>query len=543
MEHRRILSLSFPHLGAERLLRRGSDPAGVPLAVAADRGGAQVLVSVSPTAAAAGLRVGQALRDARAMCPHLATRWEAPAAEAAFLFALSRWLGKFSPWVAEEAPTGLLADVTGCAHLFGGEAALLAQIEGDCATLGLTVQAGLADTVGAAWALARYSGRRAEPGRSGDAIDQEAPATRSRAAKRRHAGPAAGSPPRGRIAAPGSTRTAIAALPVAGLRLDADLVAELGRLGLRRIDDLANQPRAALARRFGQHLVFRLDQALGLAPEPVSPARPETRFAARLSLPDPIGLEADVMAAVDRLLPALCERLKRKGLGARRIRLECHRADHTMGAAEAGLARPSWEPERLRQLLAMKVPGIEAGFGIDMVRLVATETEPVKVHQHRGHVEAADDAKARLTGTPLDDLMGRIGARVGLERITRVAPSDSHIPEKEVQILAAAWSDPATGWSAPAVARPHLIWPPDPVTAPESPAVPKQFRWRNRDMTALSASGPERISPEWWLDDPAWRTGVRDYWSVTCEGGERLWMYFAHGAGLSSGWFCQGAFA
>ena len=139
--------------------------------------------------------------------------------------------------------------------------------------------------------------------------------------------------------------------------------------------------------------------------------------------------------------------------------------------------------------------------------------------------------------------MGRIGARVGLDRITRLAPSDSHIPEKEVQILAAAWSDPATGWSAPSVTRPHLIWPPDPVTAPESPTVPKQFRWRNRDMTALTAAGPERISPEWWLDDPAWRTGVRDYWSVTCVGGERLWMYFAHGAGLSAGWFCQGAFA
>lgn len=552
MMHRRILSLWFPRLGAERLLRRLDTPSGGPFALVADRGGAQVLVSLDSEAEAAGLSVGQGLRDARAMCPDLTTRWEVPEAEAAFLSALRRWAGKFSPWVAEAPPDALMVDLTGCAHLFGGEAELLRQIEFDCADLRLTVQSGIADTVGAAWALARHAGRGIVASRSGDAIDQEAPATRSRAVKRRHweRGGAAPAGARGqfplgagRIAPPGGTRTALAALPVAALRLEPATVAELGRLGLRRIEDLANQPRAALARRFGQHLVQRLDQALGTAPEPVSPARPDPHFAVRMTLPDPIGLEEDVMAAVDRILPVLCARLKEKGRGARQMRLECHRADHTMGKAEIGLARPSYEPERLRSLIAMKVSEIEAGFGIDTVRIVAHGTEPVFERQHRGHADAAEDAKARLTGTPMDDLIGRLGARIGLERITRTHPADSHIPEKEAQILAAAWSEPAQHWPALPVQRPYLLWPSEAVGAPDTPRPPEAFRWRNRDMSAVAAEGPERIAPEWWLDDPAWRTGVRDYWRVTCISGERLWLYYAHGAGLSAGWFCQGAFA
>ncbi|QFU09946.1 DNA polymerase IV [Rhodobacteraceae bacterium THAF1] len=550
MAHRRILSLWFPRMGAERLLRRMGDPMGAPFAVVADRGGAQVLVSLSREASAAGLSRGQGLRDAMAACPGLTTRWHSAPADTAFLAALRRWAGKFSPWVAEEAPDALIVDLTGCAHLFGGEAELLAQVEQDCADLGLSVQAGIADTVGAAWALSRYAGRRAGSSRSGDAIDMEAPATRSRAAKRRQWERGGDAPqirdqtrPEGRIAPPGKMHGALAALPVAALRLDANTVAELGRLGLRRVDDLAGQPRAALARRFGQALVQRLDQALGTAPEPVSPAAPEVRFAVRLTLPEPIGLEADVMAAIDRLLPALCDKLRDNGRGARRVRLECHRTDHTMGVAEVGLARPAHDPDRLRPLLAMKVPEIEAGFGIDCVRIEAHVTEPVSERQHRGHAEAAEDAVARLTGTPMDDLIGRLGARVGLERITRQHPADSHIPEKEVKVLAAAWSEPATEWPRSPVPRPHLIWPSEAVTAEDTPRPPPTFRWRNRDLELIEATGPERIAPEWWLDDPAWRTGVRDYWRVTCDSGDRLWMYYAHGAGLSSGWFCQGAFA
>ncbi|WP_116133064.1 DNA polymerase Y family protein [Tropicimonas sp. IMCC34043] len=568
MSTRRILSLWFPRLAAERLLRLGRGPIDAPFAVVADAAGRQILSALSPAASAAGLATGQPLRDAQAMCPDLVTRPADPPAEAAFLAGLRRWAGRFSPWVAEVPPDALVIDLTGCAHLFGGEAAVMALIEQDCADLGLSPQAALADTVGAAWALARFGGQAgARSGvrsgvRSGDDIDQEARATRSRAARRRqwgrdragdrtHAGQApAPTPVPGLIVAPGQTFGAIGALPVAALRLPPDTVAQLARLGLRRIDDLVGQPRAGLTRRFGRDLVLRLDQALGMVPEPVSPARPPARFAVRLSLPEPIGLITDLQAGIDRLLPPLAARLRDKGQGARRLQLQVLRCDHSRQTVEVGLARASADPERLRPLLAMKLDQIDAGPGIDALRLEATLTEPVHATQPRGHAEATAEAMGlaarRRAGPLLDDLIGRLGARVGLDAITRIHPGDSHIPEKTTLIRAVAWSEPASDWPpVPPRPRPLVLFRPEPVQVPQGTGTrpPARFRWRRRDLALARAIGPERIAPEWWLDEPEWRSGTRDYWDIVADTGDRLWIYYAHGGALSAGWFCQGIFA
>ncbi|MBT8474220.1 MAG: DNA polymerase Y family protein, partial [Alphaproteobacteria bacterium] len=210
---------------------------------------------------------------------------------------------------------------------------------------------------------------------------------------------------------------------------------------------------------------------------------------------------------------------------------------------EVGLARPSAAPDRIRPLLLMKLSEIDAGFGIDRVRIEAVVTEPLHDRQFKGHADAAADAVNRLSGnTALEDLIGRIGARIGLEAITRLHPADSHIPEKAVKVMAAAWSEPARDWSASPVPRPLVLWRPELVTAEDVPDPPLTFRWRRQSFETLAATGPERIAPEWWLDEPDWRTGVRDYWRITTTGGVRLWLYYAHGAAMSAGWFCQGAF-
>lgn len=555
MPAKRHLSLWFPRLAAERLLRLERGLPSGPFVVVEDQRGAQVITSLNAEAQAAGLRPGQPLRDARAMCAGLTSRPTNRVAEANFLTTLRRWAGKFSPWVAEEAPDALVLDITGCAHLFGGEEGLAETIERDCADLGLTVRLGLADTLGAAWALARYAGHDPAEGRSGDDIDQEARATRSRAGKRRH-WTRGGTPPAvtversaPRIAASGATRQAIGPLPVAALRLDAEAIEGLTRLGLRRIEDLFGTPRAGLARRFGRHMVRRLDQALGVEPEPVSPARPPVRFAVRMGLPDPIGLEEDLLGVFDRLLPELCDRLIRAGRGARRVRAEFSRSDHTMQVVEAGLARPSADPHRIRPLLAMKLGDVDAGFGIDAVRLVVTQHEPVHATQHRGHLDAGARNEKRGAEAAMDDLLGRIGTRLGLEAMTRLYPAQSHIPEKGATTVAAAFAPAATNWATssdgqtPGRERPLRLWPPEPVMLPDTPELPDQFRWRGREHRAMGRIGPERIAPEWWLDDPGWRTGIRDYWIVTTDRGERLWLYFAHGGAQSAGWFCHGAFA
>ncbi|WP_113913059.1 Y-family DNA polymerase [Roseovarius dicentrarchi] len=552
MANRRILSVWFPRLGADRLLRRLGDLHGAPFAVLEETGQMQIISALCPLAEAAGLRVGQPARDAHAMCAGLITRTRNIHAEAAFLNVLTRWAGRYTPWVAAQPPDALMLDITGCAHLFGGEAAMMAGLAEEAGDMGVAAICGLADTPGAAWALARYAGRGAGHDRSGDAIDQEARATRSRAAKRRHwerggtapATAAQGSAPR--IAAPGQTRQALANLPVAALRLDGDTTAALARLGLRRIGELTGQPRGPLARRFGRGLLMRMDQALGAAPEPVSPHAAPPRFATRISLPDPIGLRADVEAALGRLIPRLCEMLRIKGQGARALRLEAYRCDDTMVCVEIGLARPADLPERIAPLFALKLDDLDAGYGIDVLRLEATRTEPLHSARPAGHLDATNAARNRAArDTALEDLIGRIGARTGLDAITRRHPASSHIPEKCASVQPAAWSEaaPPGSWPSPPNARPLLLWRPELVTAHDAPRPPLQFRWRGALHDLSDARGPERIAPEWWLDEPEWRSGVRDYWDIVTQGGARLWLFYAHGAALSPGWFCQGQFA
>lgn len=552
MSARRILSLWFPRMAAERALRLRlrRDALARPLAIVGLRQQAQVLVSLTVEAEAEGLRPGLSLRDATALCAGLETLPEHAPGERAFLAALRRWAGKFSPWVAEEPPDALVIDLTGAAHLFGGEEGVLAQVAQDCADLGLSVCAAIADTRGAAWALARHAGGAVRHSRSGNDIRQEARATRSRAAPRRPlavSNAASGAAPRPQtvIAPPGTMRQALAHLPLAALRLPPATVESLAALGLLRVQDIAGLPRAALARRFGSEVLLRLDQAFGTVPEPVNPAAAPLHLAVRMTFPDPIGLFVDVMAGVDRLLPALCTRLRAAGRGVRLLRVEAQRTDGSVAWAEIALARATDSAESLRPLIAMKVEGFEAGFGFDRLRLEAMESETLPQAQHRGPLEVAADGAARGgDGNRLDDLLSRLGTRLGPDSVLRLHPADSHIPEKTFSVLSAAWAAPATAdWPRARAPRPMVLFRPEPVRAPEDRTPPAQFRWRGRDFALRLAVGPERLLPEWWLDDPNWRSGPRDYWRVEAVGGDRLWLFYAHGGEVSGGWFCQGIFA
>ena len=192
--------------------------------------------------------------------------------------------------------------------------------------------------------------------------------------------------------------------------------------------------------------------------------------------------------------------------------------------------------------MILRLPDADAGFGIDVMRLEAFVTEPLAPTQHSGHQNAVVAArKLRDEDTGLADLMGRIGARCGLESLIRLHPADSHIPEKTATEMAAAYVDAAADWPAAKTPRPVCLFPPEPVhhDAPGNP--PPSFRWRRKQFHTLAATGPERIAPEWWLDDPGWRSGTRDYWQVETDEGERLWLFETKGSGGGS-WYCHGNF-
>ena len=535
-------------MGAERILRKNQHNSETPIAVVAKKSQGEIITSISATAQSEGLFIGQSLRDASAICPHLFVQTQNSHAETQFLRSICRWSSKFSPWVAPERNMGLIMDITGCSHLFGGENKMINHILLAYDELNLTTKIGCADTVGAAWAVSRYSEETLQSYRNGDAIEQEARATRSRSAKRSLKNISndlkINKSSKYFIVPPGKIRQSISNFPVAALRLEIQTQNTLAQLGLRQIGDIIKQPRASINRRFGFNLLKRVDQALGNLPEPISPLQPELNFGVRISFPDPIGLKPDIIAGLDRILDRLCSNLKRKNLGAQKILLQAFQTNSTTKSIEVGLAQPSNSFRHIRDLLIVKLDGLDIQFGIDILRLEATRTEMFTKDKHIGHLVVSKNNKSRTEkNIKPENLISKLGVRIGLENIIRLHPATSNIPEKTYNVLSAAWSEPAKEWPKPISYRPVQLWSPEIINAPDKPNPLSEFKWRGKIWYITESRGPERISPEWWLDDPKWRSGVRDYWFVQCDTGDRLWIYYAHGGLMSSGWFCQGKFS
>ena len=548
MPGRRIIAIWFPYMGAERILRKTKHSLGKPVVIVAKKSQSEIISSISAAAQYKGLFVGQSLRDASAICPNLFVQTQNSYAETQFLKGICRWSSKFSPWVATEGNNGLIMDITGCSHLFGGEDKMITHILLAYDELGLTTKIGCADTVGAAWALSRYSEKTLQNYRNGNAIEQEARATRSRSAKRSLKNISndlkINKSSKYFIVPPGKIRQSISNFPVAALRLEIQTQNTLAQLGLRQIGDIIKQPRASINRRFGFNLLKRVDQALGNLPEPISPLQPELNFGVRISFPDPIGLKPDIIAGLDRILDRLCSNLKRKNLGAQKILLQAFQTNSTTKSIEVGLAQPSNSFKHIRDLLIVKLDGLDIQFGIDILRLEATRTEMFTKDKHIGHLVVSKNNKSRTEKKiKPENLISKLGVRIGLENIIRLHPATSNIPEKTYNVLSAAWSEPAKEWPKPISYRPVQLWSPEIINAPDKPNPLSEFKWRGKIWYITESRGPERISPEWWLDDPKWRSGVRDYWFVQCDTGDRLWIYYAHGGLMSSGWFCQGKFS
>jgi len=486
---KRIVSLWFPKLPSDRVLR--ACPVDAPFALTLHEQNTDRIYCLNRQAEQQGLHRGMGFSDARAFCPELQSRPADQRADQRFLTMLARWAKRYAPWVGLDAADGLLLNITGAAHLFGGEAAMLDDMRLRLGRAGIGVRIGLADTRGAAWAMAHF-----RPG----------------------------------IVEVGKTRAQIAPLPVAALRLDEKACTGLRRLGIRRISDLIALPRSTVTRRFGPDVLLRLDQALGAQPEEISPLSEAPHYGVRMTLPDPIGLSADVMAGTERLLIKLCEKLKAREVGARTLQLTLRRVDQASQQVELRLARPLRDAARILPLFERGLDDVDAGFGIDQLRLEAVLVEALPVEQV-STVGGGQSAR-------LDDLITRIGNRIGLENIQRFAPADSHIPERSFIVTPAAYSEPAGPWVA-LRPRPIRLFPPEPIGGVGA-RPPERFRWRRMSLRTGKATGPERIAPEWWLDDENWRSGVRDYWRVETREGRRLWLFYTP---QNPGWFVQGEFA
>ena len=484
------------------------------------------LLALNTAARRLGLRAGQAHADATAMVPHLISLPAAPQQDAAALRRLALWAERFSPLVAvEDARPGdeaLLIDMTGGAHLFGGEAGVLGDIRRRLSTAGVPARLAMADTPAAAWALARHGGR----------ADYLAPAN--------------------------ATREALAGLPAEGLRLEPGALNLLRRFGLKRIGDLYGLPRAGLARRFrgeaGLRVVERLDKALGVLADPLIPQRPAPLYRSWRQFAEPLTDIPGVAAQAPHLAQALAEQLDRAGLGVRRLSLTGFRVDGRITEIKAGLSAPAVSPEHMLRLLREKgLERLDLGFGVDALMLSADQAEPLTVRQ----IEIGAEREAVQAGA-LPGLIDRLGARLGEGAIRRPQARESWVPERSEIWLRAAAPPPSsakTGHEDVDQPRPLLLLdPPEPVEAiaeaPDGP--PIRFVWRRAPRRVIKAQGPERIAAEWWRPDhddfgpKAPRT--RDYYRIEDDQGRRYWLfreglYGREDADRSPDWWMHGVFA
>ena len=498
----RILCVWSPTWAIANWRRRNpSASSDKPFALIATERGVRRLSAVDGAAAMLGLFVGQKATDAAALVPDLVTADADPAADQVALEALCDWCARFSPAVAMDTPDGLFLDITGVDHLWGGEAMMAGDLTRRLAANGIPAQTAVANTPGAAWALARYAG---EP----------------------------------IIAAPDATMAHLAGLPIQALRLESGTAAQIARLGLITIGRLAGTPRDQVTRRFGAGVVLRLDQALGRVEEALVFRRPPNPWFTRLAVAEPISTPDDLTRVAADITAILCDRLDAEGRGARRFEIGFHRLDGLVQRVGIGLSLPGRDAARIARLLTPHLDVIDPGFGIEVATLTAEGVETLAQRQQR--LDAAAEIAPEDGLAPLvDRLAGRLGARA----IWRDEPSPSHAPERAVARKPPLSPSIAGTWD-PARPRPlRLFRHPEPIEAiapiPDDP--PVSFRWRGALHRVRRAEGPERLAPEWWRPDHG-RT--RDYYRVEDETGARFWLFRAglYGADPPPRWWLHGLF-
>ena len=456
---------------------------------------------------------------ARALLAKGAVRVEpyAPHREAAALCAMAGWARRFSPIVATDPPDGLLLDITGCQRLFGGERRLVDTVAEAVERLGFRTRAALASTFGCARAVARF-GRHERS-----------------------------------VVPAGAESEVLAGLPVEALRLDEGTAGALCEVGIEQIGHVFGLPRAELAERFGADLLLRLDQATGEAAEAIDPLHVVDSPSVARTLAGPTTRLETIMLVVCELVSELAQQLQQRESGARRIDLELGRVSSAPVRRTVLLSRPSRDCKHLWSLLRPKVESAHLGFGVERVVLAAPRIGRLRHEQVEQWRTGSGDCRLdRDFGELLDTLSGRLGS----DRVTRVEPAETHIPERA--FIHRPAGETARRQVSPArvtgADRPSLLLArPEPIEAmaitPDGP--PSWLRWRGCEHTIVASFGPERVGCEWWKgrsDEATLRRSdeggrrsdeaTRDYFKVQDERGRWLWVYRTRGSpGATSRWF------
>jgi protein ImuB len=472
-----------------------------PFVLASPDHGRMVITAANRLAEKQGIDISMVVADARALIPSLEVLDDLPETSARLLNALAEWCIRYTPAVAIDPPDGLLLDATGCAHLSGGERSYITAIHKRFKDFGYDISIALADTVGTAWAVARFA--------SNDSIIES-----------------------------GQQHTALLSLPPACLRIEASATERLEKLGLRQISQLISMPRSALRRRFDAQMLQRLDQALGYEEEMIKPIQPIEPYQERLTCLEPIVMATGIEIALQRLLDALCNRLQHEQKGLRTALFKGYRMDGKIEQIEIGTNRPSCNPKHLFKLFEVKIESIEPAPGIEVFTLEALKVEDLPTVQQQLWGNKMD-----LDNVELSELLDRIAGKIGAHNIHHYVPAEHYWPERSFKEASSLNEAIQATWKADRPRPLQLLSRPEriEVTAPIPDYPPMLFRYKGMLHKIMKADGPERIEAEWWLQDGQ----HRDYYSVEDEDGHRYWLFRSghYDAAKSYQWFIHGFFA
>ena len=498
---KRFISIWFRYLKTDWWIRRRPMLHDKPFVLASPDHGRMVITAANRLAEKQGIDINMVVADARALIPSLEVLDDQPETSARLLNGLAEWCIRYTPAVAIDPPDGLLLDATGCAHLWGGERSYITAIHKRFKDFGYDISIALADTVGTAWAVARFG--------SNDSIIES-----------------------------GQQHTALLSLPPACLRMEASATERLEKLGLRQISQLISMPRSALRRRFGTQILQRLDQALGYEEEMIKPVQPIEPYQERLPCLEPIVTATGIEIALQRLLEALCNRLQHEQKGLRTALFKGYYMDGKIEQIEIGTNRPSCNPKHLFKLFEVKIESIEPAPGIEVFTLEALKVEDLPTVQQQLWGNKMD-----LDNVELSELLDRIAGKIGAYNIHRYMPAHHYWPERSFKEASSLNEAIQTTWKVDRPRPLQLLSRPEriEVTAPIPDYPPMLFRYRDKLHKVMKADGPERIEAEWWLQDGQ----HRDYYSVEDEDGHRYWLFRSghYDAAKSYQWFIHGFFA
>lgn len=499
--HKRYVSIWFRHLKTDWMTRRHPALKDIPFVMAAPDHGRMVIKAANAVSQAKGIDVGMVVADCRAILPTLQVFDDKPELAEKLLTAIAEWCLRYTPAVAVDKPDGLMLDVSGCPHLWGGEKPYLKDIITRLTNFGYDVRVAIADTIGAAWAVSRFG--------------QVSP-----------------------IVEPCRQVEALLPLTPAALRLEANTLVLLEKLGLCQIQSFINMPHKALRRRFGDLLLVRLGQALGWEHEIIEPIQPAQPYQERLPSLEPIRTAGGIEIALRQLLEKVCSRLAKEEKGLRAGVFKCHRVDGIVKQIEIGTNRPSRDVGHLFKLFELKIATIEPALGIEVFVLEATIVEDVASTQ-----DVLWNFTEGGNGTAIGELLDRIAGKLGQANIHRYLPDEHYWPERSVKCAVSFTEKPQTKWRTDLPRPIHLLHSPETieVTVPIPDYPPMLFRYKGELHNVKKADSPERIEQEWWIEQGQYR----DYYIVEDEGGARFWIFRqgSYEQGNNPQWFIHGFFA